>query len=246
MNIPDLSNPKKTDFSYREDFEYKSRNPYHQKLEEFEDFVLRNKDAEVLKGKWAEDFFYNQKPINLEIGTGYGHFMLNFCQDFSEQNFIGMDYRFKRSFTLAKKLSKINPKNFCYLRAKAERIEFLFEADELNNIFYFFPDPWPKTKHQKKRLFQGPFLKACLKVLKPGGHLHVKTDHLEYFKWMIEHVENFKGVDNKKFEVKLLTFDLDQEEGEILMKQYPTKFEKIFRDQGTKPKALLLECNLVS
>lgn len=222
-------------FVYRTDFKYTHDNPYHDKLEVFDSFVLRDEEAETNVGKWKE-MFGNEKPIEVEIGTGYGEFMMEYSQKYPDINFIGLDHRFKRSFSVAKKLDKLEHKNFKYLRARGERLEFMFAPSEIQSVFYFFPDPWPKTRHHKKRLFQKPFLDACHKVLKPGGTLFVKTDHDGYFEWMLEHL---KG--DSRFEVLLQSKDLRNEFPEHFLSQFTTKFEKIFLSQGTLIKSIVLK-----
>lgn len=230
--------PKKTiedNFCYRPDFKYTHDNPYHDKLAVFDSFVLRDEAAETSVGKWSEAFG-NTNPIEVEIGTGYGEFMLEYCQKNPQVNFIGLDHRFKRSFALAQKLDKLEHKNFRYLRARGERIEFMFAENEVQSVFYFFPDPWPKSRHHKKRLFQKPFLDACHKVLKNGGTLFVKTDHDGYYEWMLEELKN-----ETRFEVLLQSRNLREEYPEHFLSQFTTKFEKIFLSQGTLIKSIVLK-----
>jgi tRNA (guanine-N7-)-methyltransferase len=222
-------------FCYRSDFKYTHDNPYHDKLAVFDSFVLRDEAAESNVGKW-KDQFGNSKPLEVEIGTGYGEFMMDYCQKYPEINFIGLDHRFKRSFSVAQKLNKLEHKNFRYLRARGERIEFMFEENEVQSLFYFFPDPWPKNRHHKKRLFQKPFLNAAHKVLKPGGTLFIKTDHDGYYEWMLDHL-----ADEKRFTIELQSRNLREEYPEHFLAQFTTKFEKIFLSQGTLIKALVLK-----
>lgn len=222
-------------FCYQPDFKYSHDNPYHDRLAIFDSFVLRDEAAETSVGKWHE-VFGNNNPIEVEIGTGYGHFMQEYCQKNPNINFIGLDHRFKRSFALAQKLNKIENKNFRYLRARGERLEFMFAENEVQSVFYFFPDPWPKKRHHKKRLFQKPFLDACHKVLKPGGTLFVKTDHDGYYEWMLEELKN-----ETRFEVLLQTTNLREEYPEHFLSQFTTKFEKIFLGQGIKIKSIVLK-----
>jgi tRNA (guanine-N7-)-methyltransferase len=229
--------PKKNvtdNFCYRQDFKYTHDNPYHDKLAVFDSFVLRDEAAETNVGKWHEQFG-NSHPIEVEIGTGYGEFMLEYCQKNPQINFIGLDHRFKRSYGLATKLAKLEHKNFRYLRARGERLQFMFAENEIQSVFYFFPDPWPKTRHHKKRLFQKPFLDACHKVLKPGGILFVKTDHDGYYEWMLNQLK-----EEKRFEILLQSRDLRAEFPEHFLSQFTTKFEKIFLGQGTLIKSIVL------
>lgn len=224
------------DKTYQNSFQYSHNNPYHDKLSEFKDFVLRDHEAEQLQSKWNKEVFKRDAPIHLEIGSGHGQFMRYYCQKNPEVNFIGLDYRFKRSFTLAKHLSKLENRNFRYLRAKGERIEFLFSKNELDKIFYFFPDPWPKKRHNKKRLFQTPFLESAYKVLGPGGEICIKTDHDDYANWMIETFTS-----NENFECTFKTLDLKSEYPEHFLASFETKFEKIFLKKGIKIKAFILK-----
>ena len=223
------------DHTYLQDFKYKTKNPYNDRLGDFNDFVFCGEQGEALRGKWNQDVFKRKAPICLEIGSGYGHFMMEYCEKNPDINFVGMDYRFKRSFALAKKLDQLTHKNFRFLRAKGERIGFLFDENEADTLFYFFPDPWPKTKHQKKRLFQTHFLEIAYKVLKPGGKFYIKTDHDGYALWMEKILDN-----QKLFNIDLKTTDLRQEHPAHFLSSFKTKFEKIFVAQGIKIKAFEL------
>ena len=127
-------------------------------------------------------------------------------------------------------------KNFCLLRAKGERVSHIFGEGEVDRLYYFFPDPWPKTRHHKKRLFQLPFLEEVEKVLKKGGEICIKTDHDGYAEWMRQVISS-----QSKFDVILSTKDLRNEHPEHFLSQYTTKFEKIFIEQGIKIKAFVLK-----
>lgn len=238
----EINSPKKDqktnekDFLHKEDFKYTSNNPYHDRLKIFDTFVMRDEEGEKLQGKWSEEVFTNNNELVVEIGTGYGHFMMDYTQKNPNHNFIGLDHRFKRSFHLAKKLSTLQFQNFRYLRARGERLQFLFSENEVTKLFYFFPDPWPKARHHKKRLFQKPFLDAAHKILKTGGQLFVKTDHDGYFEWMLERLAQ-----ETRFEIELKSFDLRSEHPEHFLASFETKFEKIFLSKGIKIKALVLK-----
>ena len=231
-----LNDTQRQDRAFNQDFKYTHNNPYHHRLQAFDGLVLRDTEAEDFKGQWSKKLFLNDSPIHLEIGTGYGHFMMDYTQKNPQANFVGLDHRFKRSFHLAKKLEKLTHKNFRYLRAKGERIGHLFEESEVSRIFYFFPDPWPKTRHHKKRLFQTHFLDLCQRVLTSSGELLIKTDHLDYFKWMVQFAKTHSG-----FSCEFLSYDLYQDEPTHELAQFQTKFERIFLEKNIPIKAMVLK-----
>ncbi len=215
---------------------YAHKNPYHERLTEFSEFVYRDTEGEAFKGQWNNLAFKREAPLMVEIGTGYGEFMRDYCLDHPQANFVGMDYRFKRSFELAKKLAKLDLKNFRYLRANGERLTDLFAQNEVDELYYFFPDPWPKDRHHKRRLFKEKFLAAAYEVLKPGGTLFVKTDHDGYAEWMKNVIEK-----NTLFKLELRSLDLRSEFPEHFLSKYKTKFEKIFISQNIPIKAFVLK-----
>lgn len=223
------------DMAFKEDFKYSHENPYHYKLSVFDEFVLTDDHGEKNQGSWSKDVFKNDLPLEVEIGTGYGHFMMDYTQTKSNINFIGLDHRFKRSYHLAEKLAKLVTKNFRYLRARGERLGFLFGEKEVSKVFYFFPDPWPKKRHHKKRLFQKTWLEVAHKVLTDDGQILVKTDHDGYFEWMLEELK-----DQELFKIDFETWDLRGEHPDHFMSSFITKFEKIFLDKGIKIKAMVL------
>jgi len=235
------------DHTYKADFVYKHDNPYHDRLGEFQDFVLRDTQGEAFRGKWNTDFFKREASLYLEIGTGYGDFMMEFCHHHPHVNFVGLDYRFKRGYQVAKKLSRSEVQNFCYLRARGERIAHTFAENELDGIFFFFSDPWPKKRHHKRRLFQAEFLNSAFTILKPGGKVCIKTDHDGYAEWMEELLQNHvqdQGQFTLEFQTKNLWENVQPSVCNIasvpFLSTFQTKFEKIFVSQGTKIKAYVL------
>ncbi len=226
--------------AYLEGFQYTHDNPYHAKLENFP-FVLCDNQGEELRGLWNKNFFKNTNPLHVEIGSGHGHFMLEQCEKNPLMNFVGIDYRFKRGFELAKKLNLLVPKNFCYLRAKAERLSFLFAPHEVDSLFLFFPDPWPKARHHKKRLWQNLFLDDVMTILKKGSPFFVKTDDLHYFEWMQEILQPY--LEQKKLELRFKTYDLWQaSHSSHFLCSFQTKFEKLFIKKNIPIKAMELIC----
>ena len=222
------------DITFQKEWCYRhGENPYHDKLAMFGDTVFRDQEAERFSGRWRSEVFRRPgAPLYLEIGSGYGHFMREFCRRNPDASFVGMDYRFKRSYNLVKNL---RGDNWRYLRARGERVSFMFAPEEVDGIFYFFPDPWPKRRHQKRRLFGDFFLRELAKILVPGGKLYVKTDHDGYAGWMAEVVEG-----QTLFVTELMSGNIRDEHPEHFLSQYVTKFEKIFLAQNKAVKGFVL------
>lgn len=236
---PEKKKSNENDLCFKEDFKYTHNNPYHTRLSVFDEFVLKDDEGEKHRGQWSKDIFKNEANLEVEIGTGYGHFMMTYTQKNPDINFIGLDHRFKRSFHLAEKLNQLEVKNFRYLRARAERLGFLFGEKEVSRLFYFFPDPWPKKRHHKKRLFQKRFLEEAHKILTDDGQIFIKTDHDGYFEWMLEELK-----DQNLFKIEMQSFDLRTELPDHFLASFITKFEKIFIDKGIKIKAMVLSKKL--
>ena len=223
----------------------KGTNPYHLKLQQFENFVYLDDQAEEFKGQWKKSIFKNNAPLVVEIGVGYGDFMANYCQQYPEKNYVGMDIRFKRSFGVARKIEQTKLNNIRFLRAQGQRLPWLFNTEEIDQLLCFFPDPWPRSKQHKKRIFQRDLIQNLGQIIKPAGTLLFKTDHKEMFEWTLNEISH---CDNVKILWK--TFDLyldyvkvtDEKIKDLLqpMVTFQTRFEKIFLEQNTPIKALIL------
>ncbi|MBF0208305.1 MAG: tRNA (guanosine(46)-N7)-methyltransferase TrmB [Oligoflexia bacterium] len=258
--------------AFTTDFQYGHSghsNPYNQRMALYDDFVLCDHCSEQNPGRWNSEVFKRTAPLHLEIGSGYGEFMINFCAQNPHINFVGLDYRFKRSFQVARKLSLTgagtaiaeNPPGFFrFLRAKGERISFIFAENEVDVIYLFFPDPWPKNRHHKKRLLQRSFLENACKVLRPGGLIYIKTDHDGYYQWMLDSIFKFDHMRILFSTCDLWgTFDtlsvlsaagstancnFAQQEHLSFLRWTKTKFEEIFLQQNIKIKAIVLQSGL--
>ncbi len=126
---------------------------------------------------WSEIFSNLELPIELEIGTGQGNFFLEKAKARPQFNHLGFEIRYKlvpHVNELAKK-SHLNNAHVLYGNAWLCR-ETVFKSQKVANIYVFFPDPWEKDKHQKRRLIQTNFLEVLFEILKPGGKIYLQTD----------------------------------------------------------------------
>ena len=131
--------------------------------------------------------FGNANPVELEIGTGKGTFLTDQAKARPDVNFLGIEWANWFYRYAADRLRRNGCTNARMVRAEAGYFftEFVPDAS-LSVLHVYFPDPWPKKRHHKRRLLQPPFLKTVERVLAPGARLQVVTDHKGYFEENIE------------------------------------------------------------
>lgn len=140
-----------------------------------------------LKGRWREDFFGNDNPIVLELGCGKGEYAVGLASRFADKNFIGIDIKGARMWTGAKDSLERGLKNVAFLRTEIELLEHFFAPGEVDELWITFPDP--QMKKVSKRLTGTSFIARYLRLLRPGGIIHLKSDSpflYTYTKAMVE------------------------------------------------------------
>ena len=118
----------------------------------------------------------------LEIGSGHGDFLVNYATKFPERFCLGIDLITQRIEKSKKKAQRASLDHCHFLKARAE--EFLeCQPDDFlwNEIIVLYPDPWPKKRHHKNRLFQIDFLTLLAKRVTSDAKIHFETDYEEYF-----------------------------------------------------------------
>ena len=134
-----------------------------------------------------ECVFGNGHPVEMEIGIGKGRFLIDAAQRLPQVNFVGIEWAAKYLRIAHERSSKRGLANIRLARVDArEFVEFFVPAASLQAAHIYFPDPWPKKRHHKRRLFNAAFLREIERTLQPGGRLWLATDYAEYFEAMLE------------------------------------------------------------
>lgn len=149
--------------------------------EDLRPYLLEIRDRSVGPLDWPA-VFGNHHPTEIEIGFGKGMFLLAAAQQHPDKNFLGIEIERALQLYVANRLAKRALTNVRLACADArEFFRDCIGAAAIAAIYAFFPDPWWKTRHRKRRLFTPEFAAACARVLAPGGALHVVSDVPEYF-----------------------------------------------------------------
>ena len=139
--------------------------------------------------KWdAKVLFENSTaPLEVEVGSGKGHFLLAAAQTHPNHNFLGIEVAHKYAAYCAAKLIKENISNAVMISGDAVTLfRERFEADSLAAVHVYFPDPWWKKRHRKRRVMRMDLIRRVEACLIPGGKLHFWTDVEEYFQTTLE------------------------------------------------------------
>jgi tRNA (guanine-N7-)-methyltransferase len=126
--------------------------------------------------------FGNVQPVELEIGTGKAGFLLRRARARPERNFLGIEWANQYYRFAVDRMERWKVPNVRLLRTDASHfIRLVCPRESLTALHVYHPDPWPKRRHAKRRLFQPAFVDAAVRCLLHGGHWAVQTDHPEYF-----------------------------------------------------------------
>tara|TARA_B110000459_G_scaffold44350_1_gene49019 strand:- start:7958 stop:8629 length:672 start_codon:yes stop_codon:yes gene_type:complete len=129
-----------------------------------------------LKGNWNKLYFKNNNPIVIELGCGKGEYTVNLAKLNPNKNYIGIDVKGARFWRGAKTSLEQKLDNVIFIRTQIELIDFIFDDQEVSEIWLTFPDPQIKYQRRKHRLTNPTFLKLYKKIINNEGLIHLKTD----------------------------------------------------------------------
>jgi tRNA (guanine-N7-)-methyltransferase len=146
------------------------------------------KTWEELPHPWdAQALFGRVAPLEVEMGSGKGLFLSSSSAARPDTNFLGIEVAHKYAKFAAARLAKQNAANACMIHGDGLRVfRELLPDTSLAAVHVYFPDPWWKARHKKRRVMNEAFLADVQRTLLPGGTLHFWTDVEEYFTTTLE------------------------------------------------------------
>lgn len=199
-----------------------------EKLDAHPQYVVPNPEQE--KGQWNK-VFNNDQPIHIEVGTGKGQFVTGMARQNPHINYIGIELYESVIVTALDRLIEADLPNLKLLNVDGAELMNYFEKGEVDRVYLNFSDPWPKTRHAKRRLTYQSFLSLYESLMPDGGEVHFKTDNQGLFEYSLKSFSEY-GM--------LLTFvslDLHNSgfEGNV-MTEYEEKFsakgQRIYRSEA--------------
>ncbi|UOQ47102.1 tRNA (guanosine(46)-N7)-methyltransferase TrmB [Gracilibacillus caseinilyticus] len=186
------------------------------------------------KGNWKQEIS-DGKPIHLEIGTGKGSFIDGMAANYPSVQFVGMELVKSIIVSAVEKVKNTGRSNVTFINENAEKLTEIFAENEVDQLFLNFSDPWPKNRHEKRRLTFHTFLSQYQQILKPGGQLVMKSDNRGLFEYSLVSLSQFGCT------LEEVTFDLHQLDDPMnVMTEYEEKFsakgQPIYRCRVSFPK----------
>lgn len=173
------------------------------------------------KNNW-KNVFNNENSIHLEIGTGKGQFIFNLAKNNPNINFIGLETQPTVLSYLLDKIEEEQVSNLRLMLADANNLIDYFDKGEIDKIYLNFSDPWPKTRHEKRRLTFKKFLEQYEYVLSGDKIIAQKTDNMSLFEYSLWSYSNYG------FKINNISLDLTNSiyEEKNIHTEYEDKFIK--------------------
>jgi tRNA (guanine-N7-)-methyltransferase len=159
-------------------------------LKEYDSVTLRPEDID---GKISFfDVFGRKNAVHIEIGSGRGTFLVNQAAVFPQINFLGVEWANKYYKYSVDRIGRKALGNVRIIRTEAASFVAKHIGSRTVKCFHiYFPDPWPKKRHHKRRFICKENVTQLIRCLKKNGLINIATDHADYFKWMQQVFEDF-------------------------------------------------------
>ncbi|NNL84784.1 MAG: tRNA (guanosine(46)-N7)-methyltransferase TrmB [Myxococcales bacterium] len=155
----------------------------------------------VAKEKGWPAVFSEDVPTPLalvvELGFGRGEFLAHLAENAPHTAHVGVEVSAKRVLKMARRTARSELRNLRFIQGSAEEVvaEVLDDAS-VSTFWINFPDPWPKKRHQRRRMLSREFLELLSQKLEPGGNLEIATDHVDYADWIDRRLAEIEALEN--------------------------------------------------
>ena len=164
-----------------------------------------------------------EQPLELEIGSGKGTFLVRHAAELRDVNFIGVEYARAYWRHAADRCRRHGLSNVRLVHTEAEMFVRHYVPDGLlHRVHVYFPDPWPKTRHHKRRLIKGPFLRLLHQKIEPEASVRIVTDHDGYHDWILAAIAHVADL----FETVPWRHAEGDEDDELVGTNYERKFRR--------------------
>jgi len=165
--------------------------------------------------------YASDAPVVIEIGSGKGRFLISRARENPDKNFLGIEKSLKYSRILNRRAEQAGLANLRLLNTEAGYFVSRYVPENSVAEFHiYFPDPWPKKRHRKRRLINPLFVRALARALKPGGAIYYATDFRDYFDQII----TVTGACNGIKEISCREIDPKDEDPEAALTNYERKY----------------------
>ncbi|WEG13859.1 tRNA (guanosine(46)-N7)-methyltransferase TrmB [Pullulanibacillus sp. KACC 23026] len=192
------------------------------KIEAHPNWVIS--DPASMKGSWQKVFPVEQ-PLHIEVGMGKGQFITGMAKKHPDVNFIGMEFQGSVLVEALDKLLETPLENVRLLHNNAKDLAEYFAEGEVEVIYLNFSDPWPKKRHEKRRLTYSSFLETYKTLLSKEGHIELKTDNQGLFEYSLE------SFSDHGFIIRNVSLDLHGTGDLSIVK---TEYEEKFSNKGQR------------
>lgn len=188
-----------------------------EKIKDYEGLIIFNPEEQ--KGLWHK-LFRNNNPIHMEIGMGKGKFIMQMAQENPHINYIGCELSESIVYKAAKQMQGID--NLLIINYDASKLSDVFSKGEVQKIYLNFSDPWPKSRHEKRRLTSSTFLKVYEEILPEKAEIEFKTDNRGLFEYSLI------SFNKANYDFEEVSLDLHNSGKEnIITTEYEDKFSSI-------------------